>query len=229
MIMAILRYRSSRLISEICASTTCSAMRAHRSPNSYTDTSPGPSRSHQTALSPPWGRGVAYIGSRCLTTSSAARKQPQAEGDAPAEDGASPSKPRRRRKTPVSVTEAGTAPDGNEVHSSIPSTASSKSTVKRKAKAKPDSEASKVGDPSHAASSARDGTSAIAAKAVSSAYFDPLSLTQGLPSPDGPWSQPRFWVVFSDLHVTPKTLETCLKVRSWIGAYLLLVWKSHIQ
>ena len=44
-------------------------------------------------------------------------------------------------------------------------------------------------------------------------HFDPMSLTRDLPSSEGPWGVPRHWVVFSDLHVTAKTLDTCLKVR----------------
>ncbi|GAX81140.1 hypothetical protein CEUSTIGMA_g8573.t1, partial [Chlamydomonas eustigma] len=44
------------------------------------------------------------------------------------------------------------------------------------------------------------------------ALFDPALLTEDVPHPGGPWDQPRHWVVFSDLHVTVKSLGTCLQV-----------------
>jgi hypothetical protein len=44
--------------------------------------------------------------------------------------------------------------------------------------------------------------------------FDPKWLAEDVPLPGGAWDQPRLWVVFSDLHVTSKTLDTCLQVES---------------
>lgn len=88
--------------------------------------------------------------------------------------------------------------------------ASSTRTVKRKSKSNPDPQTQIISKRSEAtAPSSQTASSGAAAMTAS----DPIILTQGLPPTDGSWGQPRFWVVFSDLHVTPKTLDTCLEVR----------------
>lgn len=46
----------------------------------------------------------------------------------------------------------------------------------------------------------------------SSSVAAPLDLLAGAPAPSGPWQSVRLWVVFSDLHVHPRSLDTCLQV-----------------
>ena len=112
----------------------------------------------------------------------------------PGEEPPAPSISKRRVKA--------TSPPGEEL---LAAPGASKRRVKAPAKA-PRTDGSGGTGPG-----ARSGE---AAAASTTPHFDPASLTRDLPSGEGPWGVPRHWVVFSDLHVTAKTLDTCLKVRT---------------
>lgn len=148
---------------------------------------------------------VGWTGAGTRSASTSARRKAGGEavtdqaGEGPTE--AAP-EPVRKKKLSRAV-----SPPGEE-----PPAPGSTTSTKRKVKAPAKAQAGGGGPP--ATGPVARGGGDTPAPLVAAPHFDPASLTRHLPSGDGPWAAPRHWVAFSDLHVTAKTLSTCLQVRT---------------
>jgi hypothetical protein len=179
----------------------------------------------RTSLAPDSVRGSSLQPVHCLSdgaggTALGVGAEAEAEGQQGSEAMAEPpakAEPKKRRKKAAAAGETaeqdpGSVPPGDGAAPAASSKRKAKPKAVAGSKTSPaDAPLGGEGDKAGDLPRARRAAASPAVPALLPA-FDPASLTLGLPHHDGAWGRLRHWVVFSDLHVTAKTLDTCLKV-----------------